>query len=897
MSSNQKRCICSHPTIKPLAKKVISICFACLFLLFYAETHAQPEAKARQLKPLLNLIQELEEQTNYRFLYSEALIASLKTDLEANESDILNKLDQQFKNDSIRFLVDEKNKQVVIFEFKYQKAKEIRLSGQIIDNESGESLPFATISWNLDGKLKGVVANESGYFSTSIFLKQGEELPLKASFLGYESQTVSINSQSLQSEQLFIRLRPRTRVNREVIIHGSYLYGMSDQAQKSVSLSSGQILGESNTISSLQTIPSVHIATAMNSGMHLRGSPADGFMVMLDGMTVYNQSHLFGLFDNFNKAAISTSGLYYDVAPAHIPAPVGGTLSLQTRKGSLNKHEFQAGMSNTSFNTTLDGPIKKGISSYLFSIKASTMNQLDWLGNGDLISWGLDASRDKKVVELQEGVTSLNPSITQNPISSANFMDLHGSLHRQWKNGALLDAAIYYGFDETQTDYDRAFREFSLNQEQSIQFRPATTQQNWENFKGSSSFKIPISKSLYSRTSLGFSMFESNFSKDDFTYTQIDAQSGNLQTFSSELGMQSIINDVQFKQDFEWLFHNQRITLGTSHQYFSTEYFEDSFERPGLFIEENAIKSDAYISGDFQFDSRLFIESGFRFSYFSNGNYALLMPRLKFRYSLFDFLQIGGGYGKNYQLLNRVRFSNILSSDVWILANQNEPPTSAESYSAGLYFPLHSNHYIQIEGFYRLYDHLRLHEIDTYSAVNVFDVNSWFTENDGDGQGLEVFISNRFGPVEITNSYTLSRTTFQNDEINNGIPYAVDWDRTHQYAGQLNISLPLEFKLFVSQIIATGTPNKLALFGRQTEERLDHYLRTDIRLSTERVLWNDTRLNASVAVYNLLDRRNPWYRELGFAINQNAAIAEFRRIPIEIYDLGIQPSFSLQLKF
>ena len=63
-------------------------------------------------------------------------------------------------------------------------------------------------------------------------------------------------------------------------------------------------LGETSTIRALQGHPSATAGTAVSEGLTVRGSPPDGFLVTLDGMPLYNQSHpFFGLLDSFNADA------------------------------------------------------------------------------------------------------------------------------------------------------------------------------------------------------------------------------------------------------------------------------------------------------------------------------------------------------------------------------------------------------------------------------------------------------------------------------------------------------------------------------------------------------------------------------------------------------------------
>jgi thiol-disulfide isomerase/thioredoxin len=86
-----------------------------------------------------------------------------------------------------------------------------KLTGKIIDAQTGESVPFASVG--ILGTTKGTSANEDGIFS--IFVEP--DLTLKITCIGYESEILAT---SPQAQPVLIKLKPSTTKLKAVLISG-----------------------------------------------------------------------------------------------------------------------------------------------------------------------------------------------------------------------------------------------------------------------------------------------------------------------------------------------------------------------------------------------------------------------------------------------------------------------------------------------------------------------------------------------------------------------------------------------------------------------------------------------------------------------------------------------------
>lgn len=847
-------------------------------------------------EPLLQVIEDIQNKTPYRFLYREAMISEIRVTFQADENNVIDELSTSLQFQPVALKVDKARNQVVIHRnSKTNRGKQVTVSGQVIDATTGERLPFATISWKSNGSVKGVTSNSAGSFNfTHTFIEP--KITINTSYVGYTTEQLVLDlSENSDISDLNFRLEPTFVGGNEIIITGMNYYSTVDTSlQQSVDIGTFSPLGESNSIRALQQLPAVNISTAMDNGLNVRGSPADGFRILLDGITIYNQSHLFGLLDSFNSDALQTSGLFYDITPAQYQAPPGGTLSFYTKTGSLNEIRGTAGLSNTTTRLTLEGPISKGKGSWLLSGRNSYMNAVDWLNNSSLIEWGLDVDRSRQV--LADNLIDLESRLVRPVESDAHFFDLHGKVYFEGQTGNRFILSGYFGQDNTEQQSNRVFRSFDSGNGDRIELRPVDTDNSWSNAAGSIQYHSPLSSTSYSYTSAGVSIYDTDFGKDDFTYSRLNEVSDSFQLFTYPLEMKSIINEIKAEQRLDFSFWSATWTFGGSYHYYSGEYYEDSFDRPGFFTQTTAHRVDAYAQVDLTTFKWFDLFGGNRTHFYSNGSYLKFSPRIKLKLFPDADISAGIGYSKNYQFLNQISLSNIISSDIWILANDLQPPAAVDYFSAGIYLkPFHHTHF-QVEAYRKEYKNMRLHEINTFSLNNTFSESPWFSDNSGEGEGIEFYLKNQFRYFALSQSFTLSRMQLQNPLLNDGDPFYVDWDRRYRYNSTLELYPAKNLSVFVSWMYATGTPNKLAVFGPANDQRLDDYMRADLSLEYLKKFKMAT-LKTTFSVYNLTDRNNPWYRELSLVLDQSSGQNRFSNVPVEVYDLGIQPSFNISVSF
>ena len=214
------------------------------------------------------VLEELQERTEFNFLYNEKDIRSLdKISVQAssgNLEDVLYEISRQtglsFRrvNENIAVRLKEKQEGVV------ENAKTLfdkKITGKVTDAETGEPLIGATVQ--VKGTTIGAVTNINGEYSIEI--PDDAEI-LVISYLGYGTEEISINSKSILNIQLIKNLAQLD----EVVVTA---LDMRDSKRK-LGYSLAQLNGRevstvknTNLISSLQSKVSGVNVTSVNTGM------------------------------------------------------------------------------------------------------------------------------------------------------------------------------------------------------------------------------------------------------------------------------------------------------------------------------------------------------------------------------------------------------------------------------------------------------------------------------------------------------------------------------------------------------------------------------------------------------------------------------------------------------
>ncbi|NSL90855.1 TonB-dependent receptor [Chitinophaga solisilvae] len=281
---------------------------------------------------IAHVLNSVEQQANYRFLYNNALTEiRKKVNVNVTNSGLEEVMKDIFSGTSLKYKVIENNLVVIMSDA--PQIQDIKITGKITNGNGGQPLPGVTIS--IKGTNRGTVSNADGGFT----LTAPENSTLVVSFIGFTTQEIPVNNR----QQIDIALTESVKQIDQVVVVG---YGT--QRKVDITGSIAQIKGDEinkqpagNPMSSLQgKVAGVQVTNS--------GKPGAAPTIRIRGTgTVYGSlSPLYVVdgvwFDDIsflNPADIENMSILKDASSEAIYGmkAANGVVLITTRKGKAGK--------------------------------------------------------------------------------------------------------------------------------------------------------------------------------------------------------------------------------------------------------------------------------------------------------------------------------------------------------------------------------------------------------------------------------------------------------------------------------------------------------------------------------------------------------------------------------
>ena len=193
--------------------------------------------------------------------------------------------------------------------------------------------------------------------------------------------------------------------------------------------------GEGDVLKAVLTLPGVKSVGEASSGFNVRGGSTDQNLILFNDGTIYNPTHLFGLFSAFNPEVISEVELYKSSIPAEYGGRISSVLDVRGREGNANKIAGSLGIGLLTSRFHLEGPIAKGRTTFILGGRTTYSN---WLLN-------------------------LLPKNSEYAGARAYFGDINASVTHKIDDNNTLHAYAYFSHDSFGFSRDTTFRYSNLN--------------------------------------------------------------------------------------------------------------------------------------------------------------------------------------------------------------------------------------------------------------------------------------------------------------------------------------------------------------------------------------------------------------------------------------------------
>ena len=325
-----------NPDLKQLFRIMrisIFLLFFCLFSLMAENSHSQNARVTinRSDAPLESILNEIESQTDYLFIYKEDVNVKMRKTIQVNGKPVSEVLPILLTGSSIGYKME--GNHIILTRDVALAAQQQGVTGVVTD-VLGEPLIGVTVM--LKGDMQGTVTDINGRFSLSA--EQGDVIVV--SYLGYASQEIRLKDTKL----LRIMMKEDVELLDEVVVIG---YGSISKKELTSAVShisgkdmlqigsgnpamqiQGKVSGlavENSTPSDPNSSPSIQVRGVSSRSAGL------GPLIVIDGIPG-------GSLDNLNENDIGSIDVLKDGAASAIYGTRGsnGVIVVTTKKGTMD---------------------------------------------------------------------------------------------------------------------------------------------------------------------------------------------------------------------------------------------------------------------------------------------------------------------------------------------------------------------------------------------------------------------------------------------------------------------------------------------------------------------------------------------------------------------------------
>lgn len=732
------------------------------------------------------------------------------------------------------------------------QAQKVTLNGYVKDLENGELLIGASIS--VKGTTTGAITNPYGYYSLS--LKPGP-YTFVFSYVGFADIEKKMDLTSDQT--LTIELASSAEMLNEVVVSSekknnnivSSKMGLEKLDSKTIN-KIPVLFGEADVIKTLKLLPGVVSTGELSSNISIRGGGRDQNMLLLDEATVYNNSHLLGMFSVFNNDAIKNVQLYKGIIPAQYGGRLASLIDVRMKEGNTKKFTGVGSIGLLTSRLTVESPIVKDRGAILISGRRTYI---------DLFT---------------RAMHKMAPEQVANEIPFY-FYDLNAKANYILNDNNRLYLSGYFGRDVFNS---------SIGDD-------ASMKTDWGNYTGTLRWNHIVNRKLFVNTSF-------IVSKYDYSLNSKLTLRNEDEEVHIESSWVAWLKDYSLKSDFGY-FLNPKNTIkfgvaGTYHDFnvgdvsytADTSHFE--FNIPKYYCYEWS----AYLSNEQSFE-KFTLEYGLRASLFQNvgkakyytlenyevtdtltassgkvyNHYWGFEPRFSVSFIINSSNSIKFGYARTNQYIQVASNSESGTPlDTWIPSGKNIKPQISDQISLGYFMNVPDK---SLETSVEIYYKTMQNQIEFKEFAQTY-LNEFIEEElrfgEGRAYGIELMVKKASGKLNGWISYTYSKSERKTVGFQEKGWYLSPYDITHNLSVVGNYEITGRLSLSANFVLTSGKPftapqgrfeidNKPYIeYAKKNSSRYPLYHRLDLGLEWKNKPHKRYNSSWTLSVYNVYNHKN-----------------------------------------
>jgi TonB-dependent Receptor Plug Domain len=472
---------------------------------------------------------------------------------------------------------------------------------------------------------------------------------------------------------------------------------------------------EPDVVRAVQYLPGTVAKNDYSIGYNVRGGESDQNLIELDGIPIFNPSHLGGLFSTFDADAVSRTDFYTGGFPADYPGRLSSVLDVNLRNGDHSRFGVSGAVSLLSSKLLAEGPA--GPATWMVSARRTYLDAVVSTFTKDVLPY--------------------------------YFTDLLSKVTLPYGRRGSVSVTSYWGRDALNLELvSEAPGRDAVN----LLF-------NWGNALAGVHWRQPLGSTALLETRAGISTFS--------TTLGIEPSLGEFTNDANLLTAQTVLLPSPGAT------HDLHIGAGveayTMHYAVGSQALETSvFQARYAPTVWSAFADDQWRAAGW-----LLLRPGIRVERVTGAEQTVVSPRLSFRAYLSDDDAIQGSVGRYHQAIHSIWDQElpITIYEFWIGADHYVPIGRADHVVLGYERWLSHNVQLTVEGYHKTFANL----VRPNPADDLRTEGDEFVTVDGTSWGVDVLLRKHSGPVRGWIAYGFTKA----ERRSQGETYPPAHDRHH----------------------------------------------------------------------------------------------------------------------
>jgi hypothetical protein len=573
---------------------------------------------------------------------------------------------------------------------------------------------------------------------------------------------------------------------------------------------------EPDVVRVVQYLPGTVAKSDYSIGFNVRGGEADQNLIQVDGIPIFNPSHLAGLFSTFDANAVARTDFYTGGFPADYSGRLSSVLDIALRDGNPNHVAVNGEVSLLSSKVLVEGPM--GRATWLASVRRTYADALVSLFSSEALPY--------------------------------YFTDALGKITLPYGRRGSLAVTSYWGKDALDLELVKATAD---QPSQRVGF-------TWGNALVGATWRQPVGRTALLETHAGVSTFSTDL-----------ALRPSLAEFTNDArlftGQTTLMPAPGARHD---------VRLGGAVESYAMDYGLGSLALETAFFEAHYAPTVWSLFADDRWRAArwLLLRPGVRMDYVTGADRTVVSPRLSFRTYLGSSDAIQGSVGRYYQAIHSIRDQEIPITifEFWIGADRNVPVGRADHLVLGYERWFGRDVQLTIEGYRKTFAGL----VTPNPAQDLRVPGDEFIPADGYAWGGDLLLRKYAGTIRGWIAYGYTRTVRRSQ----GVEYPPAHDRRHtlnvvafapgplgsDMSARFGMGSPLPYTGFIGQWDHRyydvtddrfSDSEKEPISSTINGQRYPTYTRLDVSFRWHFEKWG-ARWEPYVQIANLYNRMNPF---------------------------------------